>query len=127
MFSSVKISTHKYCKIKKTLFFILYIILYMHIVLFFHNVFQRHKKSFWIIKMKLHHCITLKKPLRKTISLYIIVTVSCETYLGIIQSMKRKSISSAANMWKNYTLDTHFVSCLFFFFRTFWTCPISLS
>ena len=87
----------------------------MHIVLLFHNVFQRHKKSFLIIKMKLRHCITLKKPLRKIISLYIIVTVSCGTYLGIIQNMKRKFISNAANTWKNHTLDTHFVSCSCFF------------
>ena len=26
-----------------------------------HIVFHRHKKSFLIIEMKLHHCITLKK------------------------------------------------------------------
>ena len=53
-----------------------------------HIVFHRHKKSFLIIEMKLLHCITLKKKhLRKTILLYIIVTVSHGTYLGIDQSI----------------------------------------
>ena len=66
----------------------------MHIVLFFRNVFHRHKKSFLItgIELKLCHCISLKKHLRKTILLYVIVAVSCGTYLGIFQSMKRKFI-----------------------------------
>ena len=51
-----------------------------------HNVFHRHKKSFLIIETKLPHYTTLKKQLRKTIFLYIIVTVSRGTYLGIDQS-----------------------------------------
>ena len=46
-------------------------------------VFHRHKKSFLIIKIKLRHCITLKKHYRKTILLNIIVTVKRGTYLGI--------------------------------------------
>ena len=62
-----------------------------------HIVFHRYKKSFLIIEMKLHHCITLKKNLRKTILLYIIVTVRHGTYLGIDQSMKWKFVSSTAN------------------------------
>ena len=65
-----------------------------------HIAFHRHKKSFLIIEMKLRHCITLKKHLRKTILLYIIVTVSRGTYLGIDQSIKRKFVSSAANTWR---------------------------
>ena len=69
----------------------------MHIVLFYRNVFYRYKKSFLIIDMIQRHCITLKKHLRKTILLYIIVTVSRGTYLGIDQSIKRKFVSSAAN------------------------------
>ena len=36
-----------------------------------HIAFHRHKKSFLIIEMKLHHCITLKKTLEKNnITLY---------------------------------------------------------
>ena len=55
-----------------------------------HIVFYCHKKSFLIIKIKLRHCITLKKNyLRKTILLYITVTVSRRTYLSIDQTMKR--------------------------------------
>ena len=61
-----------------------------------HIVFHRHKKSFLIIEMKLRHCITLQKNTEKTILLYIIITVSRGTYLGIDQSMKRKFLSSAA-------------------------------
>ena len=80
-----------------------------------HIVFHRHKKSFLIIEMKLHHCITLKKHLRKTILLYIIVTVSHGTYLGTDQSMKRKFVSSTANTWKSYMFDTDFVICSCFF------------
>ena len=68
----------------------------MHIVLFFRYVFYRDKKSFLIIEMKLRHCTTLKKHLRKTIFLYIIVTVSRKTYLGIDQRIKRKFVSSTA-------------------------------
>ena len=43
-----------------------------------HIVFHRRKKSFLIIEMKLRHCITLQKTLRKTILLYTTVTVSLE-------------------------------------------------
>ena len=68
----------------------------MHIVLFFRYVFYCHKKSFLIIETKLPHYTTLKKHLRKTIFLYIIVTVSSGTYLGIDQRIKRKFVSSAA-------------------------------
>ena len=68
----------------------------MHIVLFFRNVFHCHKKSFLItgIELKLCHLIIKKETLEKTILLYIIVTVSHGTYLGIFQSMKRKFVSS---------------------------------
>ena len=71
----------------------------MHIVLFFHNVFHRHKKSFLItgIELKLCHCTTLKKNTKEKQYYSIIVTVSCGTYLGIVQSMKRKFVSSAEN------------------------------
>ena len=62
-----------------------------------HIVFHPRKKSFLIIEMKLRHCIALKKTLEKTILLYLTVTASRETYLGIDQSMKRKFLSSAAN------------------------------
>ena len=48
-----------------------------------HIVFHRRKKSFSIIEMKLRHCITLQKKTGKTILLYITVTVSHRTYLGI--------------------------------------------
>ena len=66
IFSSVKISTYKYCKTNKTLSFV-YNRLYAHCVLFFRNVFDRHKKSFLItvIELKPCHCITLKKTLEK--------------------------------------------------------------
>ena len=60
-----------------------------------HIIFHRHKKSFSLIEMKLCNCITLEKHLRKTMLLYIIVTVSRGTYLDIDQSMKRKFVSSA--------------------------------
>ena len=62
-----------------------------------HIVFHIRKKSFIIIEMKLHHCITLQKNIEKTTLLYITVTASRGTYLGIDQSMKRKLVSSAAN------------------------------
>ena len=92
----------------------------MHIVLFFRNVFQRHKKSFLItgIELKLFQCTTLKKHLRKAILLYIIVTVSRGTYLGIVQSMKRKLVSSAENTWK---IDTDFIICLCFLHFLAWS------
>ena len=45
------------------------------------------QKEFLIIEMKLRHCITLQKNTEKTILLYITVTVSRETYLGIDQSI----------------------------------------
>ena len=77
--------------IQPTKFYILYITVYMHIE------FHRYKKSVLIIEMKLRHCITLQKNTEKIILLYITVTVSRETYLGIDQSMKRKFVSSAAN------------------------------
>ena len=60
-----------------------------------HIVFHRHKKSFLIIEMKLRHCIALQKNTEKTKLLYITVTASRKTYLGIDQSMKRKFVSSA--------------------------------
>ena len=63
-----------------------------------HIVFHRRKKSFSIIEMKLRHCITLQKNTGKTILLYIIVTVSHKTYLGIDQCIKRKFVNSAAKM-----------------------------
>ena len=53
-----------------------------------HIVFHRRKKSFSIIEMKLRHCITLQKNIEKTILLYITVTVSHRTYLGIDQCIK---------------------------------------
>ena len=81
-----------------------------------HIIFHRHKKSFLIIEMKLSHCITLQKNTEKTILLYITVTVSRETYLGIDQSIKRKFVSSAANRWKSRMFDTDFVICLCFVF-----------
>ena len=59
IFSSVKISTYTYYKTNKTLSFTVYITVYMHIL------FHRRKKSFLIIEMKLGHCITLQKTLRK--------------------------------------------------------------
>ena len=71
-----------------------------------HIVFYRRKKSFLIIEMKLRHCITLQKNTEKTILLYITVTVSRGTYVGIDQSMKRKFVSSAANTRKNRIFDT---------------------
>ena len=46
-------------------------------------VFHSRKKSFLIIKIKLRHCITLQKNTEKTLLLYITVTVSRGTYLGI--------------------------------------------
>ena len=46
---------------------------------------------------------------------YIIVTVSCGTYLGIDQSMKRKFVSSAENTWKSRMFDTDFMICLCLF------------
>ena len=60
-----------------------------------HIIFHRCKKSFLIIEMKLCHCITLQKNTKKTVLLYITVTVSCGTYLGINQSLKYKFVSSA--------------------------------
>ena len=81
-----------------------------------HIVFHRRKKSFLIIEMKLRHCITLQKNTEKTILLYITVTVSRGTYLGIDQSIKRKFVSSAANTWKSQMFDTDFVICLCFVF-----------
>ena len=100
--------------VKPKKLYLLYIIIYMHIVLFFRNVFHRQKNSFLItgIELKLCHCTTLKKHLRKTILPYVIITVSCETYLGIVQSMKRKFVSSAENTWK---IDTDFMICSSFF------------
>ena len=65
----------------------------MHIVLFFRNVFHRHKKSFLFIEITLHY---FKKHLGKTMLLYIIVTVSRGIYLDIVQSMKHKFASIAA-------------------------------
>ena len=81
-----------------------------------HIVFHRRKKSFLIIKMKLRHCITLQKNNDKTILLYIIVTISHGTYLGITQNMKHKFISSAANTWESRMFDKDFVICLCFVF-----------
>ena len=66
--------------------------------------------------MKLSHCITLQKSTEKTILFYIIVTVSCGTYLDIDQNIKRKFVSSAANTWKNRMFDIDFVLCLCFVF-----------
>ena len=81
-----------------------------------HIVFYRRKKSFSIIEMKIRYCTTLQKNTEKTILLYITVTVSRGTYLGIDQSMKRKFVSSAANTWKSRMFDTDFVisSCFVF-------------
>ena len=91
-----------------------------------HIVFHRHKKNFLIIKMKLRHCITFKKNLRKTILLYINATVRRGTYLGIDQSMKQKFVSSAANTRKSHMSDTDFVICSCFF-CIFLSGPTSLS
>ena len=52
MFSSVKISTYRYYKTNKTLFFIYH---YLHA----HRI-HRCKKSFLIIEKKLSHWITLQ-------------------------------------------------------------------
>ena len=81
-----------------------------------HVAFHCRKKSFLIIEIKLRHCITLQKNTEKTILLYITVTVSRGTYLGIDQSMKRKFVSSAANTRKSRIFDTDFVICLCFVF-----------
>ena len=81
-----------------------------------HIVFQRRRKSFLIIEMKLRHCITLQKNTEKTILLYITLTVSRGMYLGIDQNMKRKFVSSAAKTWKSRMFDTDFVICLCFVF-----------
>ena len=83
-----------------------------------HIVFHRHKKSILIIEIKLRHCITSQKNTEKTILLYITVTVSRGTYLGIDQSMKRKLVSSATNTWKSHMFDTDFVICLCFVFAS---------
>ena len=84
-----------------------------------HIVFHRRKKSFSIIQMKLTHCITLqKKNIEKTILLYLTVTVSHRTYLGIDQCIKRKFVSSAAKMWKRRMFDTDFVISLCFVFAS---------
>ena len=61
-----------------------------------HIIFHRRKKSILIIETKLRHCITLQKNTEKTMLLYITVTVSRGTYLGIDQSVKCKFVSSAA-------------------------------
>ena len=106
IFSSVKISDI----IKPTKLYLLYITLYMHIV------FHRQKKSFLVIEMKLRLCITLQKNTEKTILLYIIVTISRGTYLGIDQNTKRKFVSSVANTWKSRMCDIDFVVCLCFVF-----------
>ena len=100
----------------------------MHIVLFFCNVlYFTATKSFLIIETKLHNCITLKtKHLRKTILLYIIVTVSRGTYLNLVQSKKRKFVSSAANTCKSHMFDSDFVNCSSFF-CILWSGPILLS
>ena len=84
-----------------------------------HVVFHCRKKSFFIIEMKLRHCITLQKNTEKTILLYITVSVSRGTYRGIDQSMKRKFVSSAANTRKSRIFDTDFVICLCFVFAFF--------
>ena len=94
---------------KTTKLYFLYIIVYIHIAI------HRRKKSFSVIKMKLSHCITLQKYTEKTILLYIIITVSRRTYLGIDQSMKRKFVSSATNTWKSHMFDTDSVICSCFF------------
>ena len=91
-----------------------------------HIVFYHPKKSFLIIGIKLRRCITLQKNTEKTVLLYITVTVSRGTYLGIDQSMKRKFVSSVANTRKNRMFDTDFVICLCFVFA-FSGYPISLS
>ena len=83
-----------------------------------HIVFYRRKKSFLIIEMKLRHCITLQKTLRKQFLLYITVTVSRGIYLGIDQSIKRKFVSSAANTCKSRLFDTDFVICSCFVFAS---------
>ena len=99
--------------IKPTKFYLFYITAYMHIV------FYGRKKTFLIIEMKPRHCITLQKNTEKTILLYIIVTVSRGTYLGVDQGIKRKFVSSAANTWKSRIFHTDFVICLCFVFAFF--------
>ena len=81
-----------------------------------HIEFHCRKKSLLNIEMKLPHSITLQKNTKKTILLYITVTVSRGTYLGIEQSLKRKFVSSAANTWKSRMFDTIFATCLCFVF-----------
>ena len=71
--------TYKYHKTNKTLSF-------MYHCLHAHHI-SPPQKEFLIIEMKLRHCITLQKNTEKTILLYITVTVSRETYLGIDQSI----------------------------------------
>ena len=96
--------------IKPKKFYHLYITVYMHIV------FLRRKKSFLIIEMKQRHCITLQKNTEKTILLYITVTVSRGTYLGIDQSMKHKFVSNGRAacltliLWFFYALFLHFLA-----------------
>ena len=80
----------------------------MHIGSFFCNLFHRHKKSFLSTGMELKLAIELHK---KNI-VYIIVTVSRGTHLGIVQSMKRKFVSIAENTWK---IDTDIMICSCFF------------
>ena len=104
IFSSVKISTYRYYKANNLSF--------MCITVYMHIVFHRRKKSFFIMEIKLRHYITLQKKTKKAVLIYITVTVSRGTYLGIDHSTKRKFVSSAINTWKSRMFDTDFVICL---------------
>ena len=57
IFSSIRISTYQCRKTNKLYLLYNYHRLYA-LVLFFLNVFHRHKKSFLFIKIEVHRCIT---------------------------------------------------------------------
>ena len=60
-----------------------------------HIVFQRRKKSFLIIEMKLRHCITLQKNTEKTILLYITLKARLQLFTVLFSfsmiALKEKS------------------------------------
>ena len=63
---------------------------------FFAMYFTATKRVFYLLKWKYTVALLKKKHLRKTILLYKVVTINRGTYLGIVQSMKRKFVSSTA-------------------------------
>ena len=68
----------------------------MHLFCFFAMYFTATKRVFYLLKWKYTVALLKKKHLRKIILLYKVVTINRGTYLGIVQSMKRKFVSSAA-------------------------------